>query len=72
MISYHGEHSEKIIQRWLSDDLYPRVYLNAHHDQGKTGQDPNNNQERRASVLIPSGLRREIIHEGIVNYRIGS
>ena len=72
MLSYHGQHSKKIVQRWLPDDLYSRVYLNAYHDQGQAGQYPNNNHERQASVLVPSGLYREIVHEATVNLKLAS
>lgn len=71
IMSYHGDHGEEIIQRWLPNDLYPGVYLDAHYNPGKTGQNPDHNHERRASILIPSGLRREIIHEAIVNRKLG-
>lgn len=72
MNSYHGDHSEEIIQRWLPDDLDPGVYLDAHYYQGKTGQNPDYNHQSRASILIPSDPRREIIHEAIVNRELGS
>ena len=65
-LSYHGEPSEYIVQRWLSDDLYPRVYLDADHNQGKTGKNPNHNHQRGTLVLIA----RKIIHEAILQRKL--